>query len=1290
MSADRLARREASLILWGAIALGLVLRLLVFRGQGFPSDVGTFMAWAERMADGGPGAFYAPGYFSDYPPGFLYVLWAVGALFDGEALRLVVKALSVPADIALALGIARLVRPRAGLYTAAAAGGAWMLQPGVIFAGPYWGQVDAWGTLPFMAALVAAGHGRWALAGALAGVAGMVKPQFGLVAVVVAGAAAIELVRTRRWRPLALVVGSGLGTAIALAIPFKMTPGAYVELVREAADTYPYTSLYAFNVWAIVGDFWKPDDRYVVIGGALLVAGVLGSVALLWRRRDVAALLAAGALAAMAFYFLPTRAHERYLFPALALLLPFAALRPRILWPYVALSAAFFVSLYYAFTRYPQNGVTVAPLLEATVFGRSGQIALALVMLAAAGLIAWRLARGEAVLRLEPEAEAPATEAARPAARWRLPAGLGIGRAPTRRDVALALLVALAVIATRGYRLDHPRDMYFDEVYHARTAFELLAQRDPYEWTHPHLAKEIMALGILAFGGDRVEATEPAAAMDDVSEQPGGVQARPPTQLSAFAISNDGIRAEGYADGRVVVKWVAGSYRVHSLGRGALPFDPPRVTRDPTGDLAGKRVDGPVRALSFDDGSLFALTDRSVTVFPSDGLDDGPRVEIGEDPPTSFAVSDGRAVIGTARSLRIQEMSLAAEPVILNIPVVALTARPDSSEVFVADPSGAIHVVDTASGKEVGSPMAGGAPVTALAYARGPGRIIGAERDAAALVWYEQPRTEDGEQRGGSFGGSVPLSNARTGDIEGSVRALALVPRSQFLYALVDGRVVVVEPHGMSPFAAIPATGTMLGVDGTGDALLVAGEGSTERIATGRHALAWRIPGVAFGALLAFFIVLLARRLFASRLAPLIAGAVVLLDGSMFAQARIGMNDIYVGTFIVMGWYFVVAAHRPRRSALLDLVLAGLCFGLALASKWVAAYALAGLALLTVLVTAVAWARGRPGSGGPLDLWRGPRFGPLDALAARVPAGPTLAAGTSEIRPGLAVAAALRWVAGVAPRALILLGCFAVLPAAVYLASYVRWFGGSTIPFGWDMVALTQQMYWYHSGLTAPHPAGSPWWSWPLVLKPVYWYLGSPGQGATAVIYDAGNIVLYWGGLAAVVWATVAAWRARSIVLAFLLFVLLTQYVAWIPISRVLFFYHFFTALPFYLLLLTAALVALWEGRRRILVPAYLALAAAAFVFFYPFVSGQPVAGDQAAVFYVLPTWQYDCQFYPAFRCDSALRGGEIPLAAAAGRLAVALGVALIALAAMAVLFRDGQRQRIRAWADRLVPRRTS
>src|SRR2546427_1106603 len=139
MSAD-LARhdRRARLLVAGVIAIGVVIRLLGVRAQGFTTDVGTFQAWAERLAQIGPGRFYEPGYFSDYPPAFLYVLWLLGAMFDGEFLRLAVKAISIPADIAIAILAARLVWRTAGRTAGIAAAALWSLQPGAIFAGPHW------------------------------------------------------------------------------------------------------------------------------------------------------------------------------------------------------------------------------------------------------------------------------------------------------------------------------------------------------------------------------------------------------------------------------------------------------------------------------------------------------------------------------------------------------------------------------------------------------------------------------------------------------------------------------------------------------------------------------------------------------------------------------------------------------------------------------------------------------------------------------------------------------------------------------------------------------------------------------------------------------------------------------------------------------------------------------------------------------------------------------------------------------------------------------------------------
>ncbi|MDP9274394.1 MAG: phospholipid carrier-dependent glycosyltransferase, partial [Chloroflexota bacterium] len=836
-------------------------------------------------------------------------------------------------------------------------------------------------------------------------------------------------------------------------------------------------------------------------------------------------------------------------------------------------SLAFALSLYYAFTRYQQYvDLRVPVLIEATLFSRSGQIAIALVMIAAAGYLWWRLVRGDARLESDHAWSVPAI--ASPGVRWTLPAGLGPGRLPNRRDVTVAVLVALAVLMTRGYRLDWPRDMYFDEVYHARTAFELLAQREPYEWTHPHLAKEIMALGIVTFGDDRVV---------------GHNSVSPDTVLAA--VGNDGLRVYALANGTIEI-----------AERGASPK---KLTQ-----LLGRP-----RGIAVDGDRIFAVIDQEIDEIDlTQAIRAAPpghlsftkvRIREGEPAVTSFSVSGDRILVGTARSLAIYT-TLDAAPIVIAVPTVAVTAKTDGSEIYVLDPQGIVHVISADTEQETRA-LTGGRPGTAIAYALGPNRVFVARADAAILDVYE---LETGSHD------AVPLANARTGTFSSGATALAVVPRTDFLYALDEGRVVVVETHGTSPYASIPVSGSLLGVDGEDDKLVVAGANGSELIETGRHALAWRLPGVLFAALLAFFLVLLARRLFASAVLPALVGLAVLLDGSMFAQARIAMNDIYVASLIVAGWYFVVAAHRPRRSAILDIVIAGVLFGLALASKWAGAYTLAGLLVASIAVTARAYERGRPGTGGPLDL-----------LARR----------------GL--------------NALVLFVSFAAIPAAIYLASYVRWFGGPTIPYGWTLVELTQQMYWYHSSLTAPHPAGSPWWSWPLVLKPVYWYFGASTGGDNAYIYDAGNVVLYWAGLVAFGWCIVAAIRARSVPLAFVVFAGLVQYAAWIPIGRVLFFYHFFTVLPFYLLALAAALAFLWETGRARLVIGYLAAAAAAFAYFYPFISAQPFPGAQAGMFFILPTWTYECTFYPTFVCNPTI-GSSFSFVALVGRLALALAVA--------------------------------
>jgi hypothetical protein len=44
-------------------------------------------------------------------------------------------------------------------------------------------------------------------------------------------------------------------------------------------------------------------------------------------------------------------------------------------------------------------------------------------------------------------------------------------------------------------------------------------------------------------------------------------------------------------------------------------------------------------------------------------------------------------------------------------------------------------------------------------------------------------------------------------------------------------------------------------------------------------------------------------------------------------------------------------------------------------------------------------------------------------------------------------------------------------------------------------------------------------------------------------------------------------------------------------------------------------------------------------------------------MFFILPTWAYDCQFYPTFVCNPAI-GSSFDVSALVGRLALSIAVA--------------------------------
>jgi hypothetical protein len=188
-----------------------------------------------------------------------------------------------------------------------------------------------------------------------------------------------------------------------------------------------------------------------------------------------------------------------------------------------------------------------------------------------------------------------------------------------------------------------------------------------------------------------------------------------------------------------------------------------------------------------------------------------------------------------------------------------------------------------------------------------------------------------------------------------------------------DWTVYVIEPHGSPPANAVYADARLPAgmlpaawaldvesqyvADDREQLLVFGADGRTAAIEVGSHAFAWRLPGVIAGALMAACLYLLARILFKRRLVAGLVGLFVLLDGMLFVQSRIAMNDAYVGLFIMAAYTLFAAVWtgwwRWRGAFWAAMPVIGLLLGLALASKWVAAYAIGALGLLLLVRSAL-------------------------------------------------------------------------------------------------------------------------------------------------------------------------------------------------------------------------------------------------------------------------------------------------------------------------------------------------
>ncbi|MFD7920780.1 dolichyl-phosphate-mannose--protein mannosyltransferase [Streptomyces sp. NPDC059740] len=398
----------------------------------------------------------------------------------------------------------------------------------------------------------------------------------------------------------------------------------------------------------------------------------------------------------------------------------------------------------------------------------------------------------------------------------------------------------------------------------------------------------------------------------------------------------------------------------------------------------------------------------------------------------------------------------------------------------------------------------------------------------------------------------------------------------------------------------------------------------------GMNPFGWRFTVALVGTVSVFLLCRIGRRLMRSTVLGCLAGLLMTVDGLHFVMSRTALLDLLV-MFWVLAAFGCLLVDRDRTRAKLAAALpvdadgftrpdatvatmrlgrrpwrlaAGLCLGLATASKWNGAFYLAAFAVMVLL-------------------WD---VGARRVAGARRPYRTVL---HRDLLPTFLATA--------------------VLGVLAYLATWTGWLvtrGGyyrdwASTPegraAGWtwvpdwlrSLIHYELQVFDFNTNLSQPHTYQSNPWSWLVQGRPVSYFYEAPAtghDGCTAAggcareVLALGTPLLWWAGCLALLyvlwrWVFRRDWRAGAIACG-----VAAGYLPWFHYQdRTIFLFYAVVFVPFVCLALAMAIGALVgppgsdERRRTVGIVASAVLVLLIiwnFVYFYPIYTGLPISKD--------------------------------------------------------------------------------
>lgn len=335
------------------LTLAFIIRIAMFPIPGYQVDLNTFSSWFSTAAQYGPRVFYNI-VWCDYPPLNIYLFWSLGSIanslsfFGTSQIYNLIKIVPSVIDIATSAVIFFFLRERLDFKKSIIGTSLYAFNPAIIINSAIWGQLDAIYTFLILISLIFILTSKPKLSIIFLVLGLLTKPQ----SIAIAPLILFLIIKQYNWKTIVTSLLAGVITLFAVIIPFEWSnPITFLSNIYFGAyEGYAYTTVNAFNLWAL-GGLWVQETIFLFIIGWTLFGVLVTFVLYVLQKRysfsgNRLVIFIAFTLF-LGFFVLPTRIHERYLFPAISILTLAFPFSKKIMPIYIISSLTLFINQAY-------------------------------------------------------------------------------------------------------------------------------------------------------------------------------------------------------------------------------------------------------------------------------------------------------------------------------------------------------------------------------------------------------------------------------------------------------------------------------------------------------------------------------------------------------------------------------------------------------------------------------------------------------------------------------------------------------------------------------------------------------------------------------------------------------------------------------------------------------------------------------------------------------------------------------------------------------------------------------